>query len=488
MKPQWWRSSIFGEIKRHCLAVISPESGLEELRDRRIFGAGTTAHDIHDAVQRATNDAGEELMLTKVEEIALAVIERGAEDGRRFEKHVEPPLRAEAYLEGKDLALAWLADHPALPGRESEIAITIDSWATLVPGDSDERWLRGIIDILYIDDDGVLVLPDLKTDWRSNADALWSPQRKCQVILGFARHGSEISGIRPEIWNLRHGVVYPRPDDREQYTLRAETMGVVDVWRQDFLALTRGYEARLEKDPSMEGLASPGPGCLAGETGCPCLSQCSPGMRWVAARGHEGPAEMARQAPVLQAELKRIRSLLEPAALELGVLSLGDMEVGFEEKQTADPVNAAILELWREFRGELDPSDSPEIALHRERDLLETFLGAIRTSKDGFEKIEKKLWPLNRGTKEEKAHKRQTRGFLEDRLLQPRKYPQWFCRKAELSPEEKKQKEDEKQLAAFKKSIAKQQKADEEMVSAFEESITQAKERNRFEEKGDAKQ
>lgn len=467
MKPQWWRSSIFGDIARHCLAVISPESGLKELRDRRIFGVGTTAHDIHDAVQRATNDAGEELLPTKVDEIALAVIERGAEDGRRFEKQAEPPLRPEAYLDGKDLVLAWLADHPAVPGRESEIAITIDSWATPVPGDSEERWLRGIIDILYIDEDGVLVLPDLKTDWRSNADALWSPQRKCQVILGFARHGSEISGIRPEIWNLRHGVIYPRPDDREQYTLRAETMGVVDVWRQDFLAVTRGYEARLEKDASMEGLASPGPGCVAGETGCPCLSQCPPGMRWVTARGLEGPAEMARQAPVLQAELLRIRSLLEPAALELGVLSLGDMEVGFEEKPTADPVNAAILELWREFRGELDPSDPPGIALNRERDLLETFLGAQRTSNSEFKKIEGRLWPLNRGTKEEKAHKRQTRGFLEDRLLQPRKYKQWFCRKTppDLQKEEV--------------------KADEAMVAAFEESIKQAQERNRSEENGD---
>lgn len=460
IKPYWWRSSILGEIDRHCLAVIHPD--FEGMMDRKIFGAGTVAHDVVHRVQLATNTAGEEIAHLDVEEIARGAIKRGAATGRKFEGAVEPPLRPQAYLDGKDLAVAWLAGRPAQPGRETEIGITIDRWGVIVDKDSTERWMRGILDLMWVDEERVLVIPDLKTDWQSKENAFHSAQRRIQMMLGFAwatSQGIQLAGIRPEIWNLRTNKVYPREEEREYHTLDFDSMGVLEEWREDILALTDGYGRVLAGDSgidademvSAESIASPGAGCLKGEGGCPALSLCKAGQDWVARRGGADVEPAIVQQPVLWAESARLRALLEPAANELGTLEVGGMECGFEPKPGFEPRLDTVLELWREFRGSQiaqtvdclcrgqDPdctmcsgagkSIDWERELNRQRALLVTFLRSITVSHDRFKKILPKLWPLIRVPKEDRAINKQTRGLLSARLLEPVRRPKWFVRK-----------------------------------------------------------
>lgn len=434
-----WRSTKLGEADRHCLALLHPD--FDELRERRrrIYGIGTAAHDIHDRAQQATNAAGKELDFLTVEELARRAIEVGAEAGRKFEGEIEPPLRPGAYLDGKELALDWLDKYPCQPGRESEIAVTIDAWGVQVAADSPKAWMRGILDVLWIEEDGILIPADLKTDWPSKENALVSPQRKIQAILAFAwASDKRISGLRPEVWNLRTKVKYPRREDHERYTLDSESLGILDVWRQDLLALTRGYDKALAKAKHPEGLATPGAGCLAGEGFCPALRQCKAGQSWLDTHGigdHRHAPTLVRQLAVTSGELNRLRSLLEPAAEDLGVIRAENTECGFEEKQTRRPIPEAALELWREWRGEIDPSMDAARALNRERDLLVTFLRAHRvTSKGAFEDIQKKLWKIE-GTMEERRPIKQTRALQTARLTEPENYARWFVRKTQAAKE-----------------------------------------------------
>ncbi len=427
-----WRSTLLGKVQRRCLAVICYR---ERPEDRRIYGPGKVAHYLREMGQKAANEKADVLDPLEVQDVCEKSIASACEHGFSFEGQPEPPPRPDAALKGRDLAERWMLKLPPEPGFQAEVKFTIDRAGYTVKRDDPKAWATGIIDRIGIEevvtDEGaysVLAIEDDKTDWHSGSVkgddgiplSLDNAQRKLQALGGWDLYRDEsFSAIWLKINSLRRLWTFDR-------VLDCEEMGILDEWRRGLLAVTDGYEARIERyglDP--EKLADPGAGCK----GCSHFGHCAPGRAYLKDVGAEEPLEeMAESYAAHRAEVARLESFLRPAASELGAVVFGDTEVGFEEKERVRVRPEAASIVWRAWlrqprEGVSDEQDAFE------RDLLQSYLDGLKLGKWALNKLLARLWPLNRGNKIERDAKLQIRSEILAKCCEVELVPEFGVRK-----------------------------------------------------------
>lgn len=438
-----WRSTTLGKIERYCLAVLAHDPHGEQ-EDRRIYEVGTAAHGMLEAVQRATNEKGEVLTPLETSNVTEKVMELAAEYGRSFDGRPEVPLRPDAYLRGRRMAETWLIEHPLEPGFDAEVNVIIDRWGSVVAKDDPNAWAQCILDHVGLqemgDEEGAyvaLVVGDFKSDWQSGRVkddtmvevSLNNAQRRIQALCAFEMHReSTFSALRLEVHSLPRRWTYVRELDFEE-------IPVLDEWRQELVALTDGYEARMEKGVTVESLASPGACCM----GCPYLGKCKPGRSYLWWHYGADPVDKIAQEDIVlgiaahQAEASRLRGLILPIVADCGSIVAGETEAGFFEKPEAVVSKDAAEVVWATWQEDCElqldggSKDVPAPEIQQQmtwaRDLLSSYLDGVVLGSTSLKRLLSRLWPLNRGKKDERDRKREIRDGIMLRVVQMRMKP-----------------------------------------------------------------
>lgn len=335
MTPQ--RPTTLKLFAQHCPAAVQHyEDGTPQ--DRRIFAAGTAAHEILFAVaeKRSRDD-----VIT-----ALTSAGRDGIDG-------EPPLPIDAVLEGADLADAWIEKVGVLGSRAAryEIGLAADRDWNPVRYDADDAYFRARLDVLDVleeeDEDGYtftgLLVDDYKTSWRAGEDWLTSVQAKAQAVLAalsWKRIGLDAPPdfIRRQVTNLRTQQTYSA-----DLILDVEGTATLRIWR-DELALAIDAANRLPR------VASPGVGCV----GCPYVLSCAPAREFIAAVNPFGTGDPA-DLPAAYAASKATTDALEVMVREVvgdGAVDTGAGVVGYQSQPRRQLREGAAERLWDLFGGD----------------------------------------------------------------------------------------------------------------------------------------
>jgi hypothetical protein len=255
--------------------------------DRRIFAAGTAAHEFMEAAASGV-EWGE-------------VFDRLVTVGR-VGRDAEPPLPERAVREGRDIALRWVELHGE-PVGWPEVYLGVDS--EMRP-DTTAPLIGGPIDLVYMDEEGdpdggdlvVVVGRDYKTSWRAGEDDLDSLQRRLHACLLWACY-PDADAVRVEVAAMRtrkvHGRTLYRGTDDDQ---------IAEWWAE-----IRHLSDLIEGAETLP--YAPGAGCI----GCMYAAHCpaawsvvtdpdaDPCTRWAVASGVAGACkplamEATREAPV----------------------------------------------------------------------------------------------------------------------------------------------------------------------------------------------
>lgn len=294
------RPTTLQTMLRHCPAAIDHyEAGHPQ--DRRIFGAGTAAHEFLHALGEGRD----------LEALAVRLMSVG-----RTGIDAEPPLSPDAVVEGRDLALAFVERHPLPAGAFYERRYAYDaSWQ---PVDADP-YMATRIDRVEVeedeDEDGfastTLVVTDYKSAWPATESELDTLQRRAQAVVVWVAH-PEATHLRLQVANLRRREVYART-----ITLDEDGVAMLERWRADLSALCQAADVRPR-------IATASPGCAT----CPWAYRCDA----AADAGWQRPdaSDLAKTAATLGAA-KGLAKAAEDTLRELttdGPLQVGAWEVG----------------------------------------------------------------------------------------------------------------------------------------------------------------
>lgn len=231
---------------RHCPAAIDHyEAGHPQ--DRRVFGAGTAAHEFLHALGEGRD----------LQALAVRLMSAG-----RTGIDAEPPLSPDAVIEGRDLALAFVERHPLPAGAYHEQRYAFDaSWQ---PVDQDP-YAATRIDRVEVeadeDEDGfastTVVVTDYKSAWPATETELDTLQRRFQAVCAWLTY-PEATHLRLQVANLRRREVYART-----VTLDEDGHALLERWRDDITALCQAADVRPR-------IATPSPGCAT----CPWVGRC----------------------------------------------------------------------------------------------------------------------------------------------------------------------------------------------------------------------
>lgn len=305
--------------------------------DRRVFWAGTAAHDVLHALGLYPDD--------DPRGVAQTVCERLISGGRTG-LDAEPPLCERSVFRGRDIALAYVAEHPlSYRSPHYEVGLAFDyAWNPVDYDDTDAASFRSRLDVVHLvtaDTEwgpvGGICATDYKTSWQADADDLDSIQMRAQAVglwlqrRRFVSH--ELQFVRREIVNLRTGRsysadIYPHEDD------------TLERWQRDIMTAVKAASQRPR-------VPSPGPGCL----GCDYVAACEHNRGAVTGDvDTESPESLARAWAAAEARSKALAKLVREAASEEPIPVDGRL-VGFQPttRATLDEDNA--LELWRRWAG-----------------------------------------------------------------------------------------------------------------------------------------
>ena len=249
-------------------------------QDRRIFAAGTTAHELLESVALGR---GTDEHFDAVTAVLLA-------EGRRGVDH-EPPLVPDAVFEGRRIAERYRdrVGVPSGPYVHPEIGIAFGPEWEPTTYDAPDARFRCRIDLVHVVSeprpDGLpslgLVVLDYKTSWQTDEASLDTVQIRAQAVAVWrAAHlfGVEPAFIRSEVVNLRTLQTFSRTIQRHDFD---RTLG---DWFRDLKQLVDAVHAKPRH-------ARPGFGCLR----CPYSLACLPSREWA-----DG-LEVAELSPALDA-------------------------------------------------------------------------------------------------------------------------------------------------------------------------------------------
>jgi hypothetical protein len=388
------RSTTLHLAARHCNHALDfYEQNAPYERGR--FAAGIAAHAVlQDAAQRP--DA-------PTEALADEVVRQLTTVGRAFDGMPEPPLPVAAALEGRDLALSWLAMHGIPEGAKAEAGLAVDGdWQPCAYSAPEAHW-RAAIDLYweadYEDEDlaarGIIVR-DWKSAWPTDADETETVQLRGQALLAVAHH-PEADFVTRQVVNLRTGRLY-------EATLWLDDEGrkTHDRWRRD---LDLAIHAAEHRGPDGTRPAAPGAGCL----GCPYLLRCEP------ARAHlrggavvEPTAEaIAVRLAVVEAARERLIEMAK-AALEEGSVPVPGGVVGYVAKEQREPAEASTRSLAHAWFHVVDARAWD--AEHGE------LLGLLQALKPGVSALENAAKVLHPFTRSEPGWKERREALLSDLL------------------------------------------------------------------------
>lgn len=398
MNPGTYRPTTLRYASKHCPAAMDFfNARLPE--DRRIFATGKAAHYFVQAIGETQTDEGldDETLDALAEAVAVQLMTQGT----KFEGHDEGPLPADAVWEGRDLALAYVAEH-GIPGPETlrvEEGLAVDEEWTPVRYGPGAR-LRLIVDQHFIEEvedeetfARTLVVRDLKSAWSTDASELATVQRKAQAVLAWIHYGESPEGetadcLRLEVVNLRSGAVY-----REELWMEDDGALKLEKWRHELSATMRALDEM--RDENGRYRANPGGGCI----GCPYLSRCEVGQSWAhEVLPGESAEDRARQYLQAKAALEMLAKVLREETDEQPVTAPDGRMIGYQAKEKRAPKPDAWLSLvqaWTERTpdlGGLVNALSPGVAgitsvaktLYPERDMKaerDAFVAGLLTTK-----------------------------------------------------------------------------------------------------------
>lgn len=339
-----YRPTTLRLAAQNCAAAIDYyEDGVPI--DRRIFGTGTAAHAMLEALSAAANELGHAAGMDEAEAVTLATGERLIRDGRTFDGKPEPPLSPDAVWPARTLVLAYVAENPIEPGAEVETGLGVDAdWRPVRYGDTarfrlilDSR--RRVEEIGEESSATVLHLTDYKSAWPTDADELDSIQMHSQAVVAHAHLADEVDAIRITVVNLRTMVPYSR-----ELWMLDDGATTLRRWRDELDATMRALDSRVGPDGRF--LHSPGGGCI----GCPFVAHCGPGQEW-RSKALEG-ASLEDRATSYAAMTAAVRSLVPLLKEELGerLLDMGaGVVLGWRAKAERVPLDTAPGSLWQEW-------------------------------------------------------------------------------------------------------------------------------------------
>ncbi len=331
------RSTTLSLVADTCLRALDHyEAG--DPYDRDIFSTGIAAHAVLQVLAGRPSLTGDGIAL-----MADHVVLELSTKGRSFDGVAEPPLPVEACIAGRDLALAWLEQHPIPPGAVAELGMAVNSeWGFVDYADPDAHY-KAILDLKYLevqeDEESaatVVVAEDFKSSWRAREDHLDSIQMKGQAVLAAKAH-PEADAVKIVIANLRTRQRYERT-----IWLDEEGWKVLDGWENDIDLAIAATEFR---GPDGKRPASPGAGCL----GCPYLSRCEPARAIL--RGtvlESGPEGVALRYAVAKAMVEELGPRLQDHTAEAPIKIAGGL-VGYqpkERREAVDNVEATLAHIW----------------------------------------------------------------------------------------------------------------------------------------------
>lgn len=356
-----YRPTTLRLASRHCpRAVDFYDEGRPYFREH--YAAGIAAHAVLEALGRA---AVQERPASEQEAVVAAVCHQLTTQGRVFDGQPEPPLPQDAVMEGRDLALAWAAEHPLSATAHYELGAgfaTRPTWRHVGYGSPEARF-RLILDVLDVVEEvdeetscwGLLVR-DYKSAWSTDAAELDTIQMRAQACAAWAmgtgignplRLSAEVPAlhfVRQEIVNLRTGQIFSR-------TLWMHAGGegqeLLAAWRRDLEQTMDTLDAMGRPRP-----ARPGAGCM----GCPWVIPCEPAQAF--AEQALGGAEDERAVAQAFAVADAIRSALfdlakaatEEAAVDIGGAVVGS--VGLAGREPAPEAALLLLERWQAGGGD----------------------------------------------------------------------------------------------------------------------------------------
>ena len=328
MSERWYRSSLVGLADKHCPAAMVFER-LGTPRDRGPMPVGTGVHQILEHVAANPDRPAAEIAdRVQVELIAT---------GRSFEGGPPEFLSPDQAQVARDLAMLYLdveeIEFDAVE-RHPELSVSVDrDWKICKRGSKEERW-RQIFDLVlsYTEEDhqGELVRVIHPRDYKGwNGDESWfdTTQGRSAAVLA-PELDAQADIIRREVTSYRTRRSYT--DDLD-LRFDEDLDKLIDYRRG--LELTMEALDKLPNDP--EACASPGAGCLKGETGCPFIGNCGPALRYFAALKPPWQTleDTARLWTLAQALGKRagadLRKLLKSGAepIKLSAATAGDHKI-----------------------------------------------------------------------------------------------------------------------------------------------------------------
>jgi hypothetical protein len=364
------RSTTLKYLLDHCGRAMVKAAN-QDAAPRDHFEAGTAAH----AILQAITDNKIE---PPYDSVADKVVKHLTTQGRKWDGKEQAPMPVEKALEGRNIALSYLARKPLGVGPHSraEIGLGIDYEGRACAYDSPNARYVAAIDRIdwnetYDEEDGTTFVTcevvDYKSAWPAGKPDLESLQRKGQAVLVYeasVAKGNIPAVIRLTVVNLRTSAhhsrdIYPMSDSGRQ---------LLEQWKRDILLLCEIADKATK--------AAPGFGCV----GCPFTLTCDEGKQFLRDYANTDPSmeTIGKALAYAKGVVEETTSICKTLAKE-GPIIVGDTEIGYETVERRSVQAAGLKQVATAWLNE-EPSDQ-----------LMGLLQLMGMSPSAVEKVSKKL-------------------------------------------------------------------------------------------------
>lgn len=381
-----YSSTTLNLFIKNCPAALGMDQDGVKV-DREPFQAGIAAH----AVLQVVGEKGAKTRKDQ-EAVAKAVTEELITHGRAYNNIPEPPMSPEDAIEGRDLALAYLANNELPEGESFEVGLGMTADGEPCGYDDDECRYRAVIDQVWVDNvedeeyaATVVNVLDFKSAWPTGPADLETLQRKGQAVLAWLHH-PEADAVRRHVVNLRTGGHWS-----ESEYLDDDGVEILKQWRSDILlACLAADETRTPR---------PGAGC----TDCRYILQCQDAIETAVAI-HADDNEAALSYAVDKAMVAEAGKLLRAETKESNIAIQGGF-VGYKTKEqkklTADAIDR-LIEHWSPAASDA-LSEPLQGTAGMSVSEVKGLLLALNLGKTNIEKAARKLYPGRDNTEDRNA-------------------------------------------------------------------------------------
>lgn len=308
--PKFYSSSVLGYYFDHCIKALDFHLR-GEYRETDQFDVGIAAHAVlQECGRRGLSD------LDTIKAVADEVVKVLITKGRNFYSKPEPPMKPDAAMQGRNLAIEYMMFNPLPQPAQWETTFSIDR-----NGNSckfEDARLAAKIDCMYfsIDDKEeipVVVIRDWKSAWSTGEHDLDMLQRHIQAVMGWLHHGKGRMGVKTEVVNLRTGRTFSR-------LIKFDDEGLAQLkqWRKDAL-LACDTADELLSVKNVKGI--PGAGCHD----CPFIAKC----KFAHAAAKSKTKDVATKYAAMTAIVSDLKKSLVRKLDEYGSVEVGGGIVGY---------------------------------------------------------------------------------------------------------------------------------------------------------------